>query len=216
MTTTYAGFEYPKFLADLPSKPIHKRLEEFKKGEKRPGLWGYRQNNPCPLETQEDRGRTFYHESDFAPGLRFEYCDQVENVRGIDHKGWYTDPDGISDTIRGVVFRLPHNKGFLAGWTMGESVVSEIEYYVYDDIYACAHAADRMAQRVAEKELEANTPMFRLYCDGEQESEHYEYKSGRLAYYDALESKEYEEVKLVEEYQDPDRNEIIYQFPEKA
>lgn len=212
--TTYASFQYPKHLADLPKEPIQKRLEEFKKGNRRPGLWGYRQNSPAPLESQQDRGRSFYHESDFAPSLRFEYCDQVENVRGIDHKGWYTDPDGFGDTIRGVVFRLPHNRGFLAGWTMGESMISEVEYYIYDDIWACAHAADKMAERVAEKEMEANTPMYRLYADGNEISEHYEYKSGRLAYYDALESDEYKEIKLVEEYQDPDRNEICYSFPE--
>lgn len=120
MTTTYASFKYPKFLGDLPKEPLHKRLEEFKKGTRRPGLWGYRQNSPASLESQQERGRSFYGESDFAPGLRFEYCDQVPHVRGIDHKGWYTDPDGFHEVIRGVVFRLPHNRGFIAGWTMGE------------------------------------------------------------------------------------------------
>ena len=210
MTTTYASFEYPKFLGDLPKEPIHKRLEEFKKGNRRPGHYGYRQNSPAPLESQQERGRSFYGESDFAPGLRFEYCDQVENVRGIDHKGWYTDPDGFGDTIRGVVFRLPHNKGFLAGWTMGESMISEVEYYIYDDIWACAYAADDMARRVAEEECVANTPKFVVYADEKEISEHWEYKSGRLAYYDALESEEYKQVKLVQEFQDPDRNEIMY------
>lgn len=210
MTTTYASFKYPKFLGDLPKEPLHKRLEEFKKGTRRPGLWGYRQNSPASLESQQERGRSFYGESDFAPGLRFEYCDQVPHVRGIDHKGWYTDPDGFHEVIRGVVFRLPHNRGFIAGWTMGESMISEVEYSIYDDIYDCAHAADDMARRIAEKELEANTPKFVVYADGEEISEHWEYKSGRLAYYDTVESEEYKQVKLVQEFQDPDRNEIMY------
>lgn len=213
MTTTYAGFEYPKYLADLPNQPIHKRLEEFKKGNRRLTS-GYYQNKPCPLETQEDKGRLFYHESDFAPGLRFEYCDQVEGAR-IDHKGWFTDPDGTGDTIRGIVFRLPHNRGFIPGWTMGDSMASAIEYDIYEDEVLCARVADQMAENIAGREREANTPMFRLYCDGKEVSEHWEYKTGRLAYYDALESEEFETIKLVEEYQDPDRNEIIYEFPEK-
>lgn len=207
--TTYAGIEYPKKLWDLPSKPIRYRLEEFKKGNRRLTS-GYYQNNPYPLQEQKEQGRTFYHESDFAPGLRFEYCDKVEGTR-IDHTGWYTDPDGISDTIRGVVFRLPHNRGFIPGWTMGESMVSAIEYDIYDNEVDCARVADQMAEKVAEKEREANTPMYRLYVDGDEISEHYEYKSGRLAYYDAIESEEYTSVKLVEEYQDPDRNEILYE-----
>lgn len=214
MTTTYAGFNYPKFLADLPKEPLHKRLEEFKKGSRRPSLSGYRQNKPCPLQEQKEKGRHFYHESDFAPDLRYEYCDQVANVRGIDHKGWYTDPDGFCETIRGIVFRLPHNRGFLAGWTLGAQMSSEVEYYIYEDEISAAHGADKCAQYVAEKELEANTPMYRLYADGEELSEHYEYKSGRLAYYDALESKEYKEIKLVQEYPDSDRNEVMYESKE--
>lgn len=213
MTTTYAGFEFPKYLADLPSEPIKERLKKFKQGNRRLTS-GYFQSKPCALENQQERGRSFYHESDFMPGLRFEYCDQVENVRGIDHKGWFTDPDGMSDVIRGIVFRLPHNRGFLAGWTMGESMVSKVECYIYDDIWACAHAADDMARRVAEKECEANTPKYVLYIDGIETNTYWEYRDGRLAYYDAVESGEYEHVKLVQEYQDPDRNEIMYDSKE--
>ena len=50
--------------------------------------------------------------------------------------------------------RLPHNRGFLAGWSMGEGMISEIEYTVYDDERNAAWAADSLAEDVAEKERE--------------------------------------------------------------
>ena len=50
--------------------------------------------------------------------------------------------------------RLPHNRGFLAGWSMGEGMISEIEYTVYDDERDAAWAADSLAENAAEKERE--------------------------------------------------------------
>ena len=50
--------------------------------------------------------------------------------------------------------RLPHNRGFLAGWSMGEGMISEIEYAIYDDEREAAKVADSLAEETAEKERE--------------------------------------------------------------
>ena len=50
--------------------------------------------------------------------------------------------------------RLPNNRGFLAGWSMGEGMISEIEYIIYDDEHETAWAADSLAEEAAEKERE--------------------------------------------------------------
>lgn len=149
MTTTFAGFNYPKFLADLPPAPLAKRLAIFKENKRKPSLNGYRQNDPAPLEKQDERGRMFYLNSDLAPGLRFEYADKVDGSR-INHTGWFTNEFDDGDTIRGIVFRLPRNRGFLAGWTMGDSMASELEYRIFDDQVRAARAADSLAEDLAE------------------------------------------------------------------
>ena len=169
MTTTFASFEYPKFLADLPKTPLQKRLDEYKKdreywaekgiiperhGKHNLRLNGYRQDQPG---SGKPDGRMFYLDSDFMPSLRWTWCDEVNAggyLNNIKHKGWFTDEYGDSDTIRGIVFRLPHGRGFIPGWSMGESMCGEMEYDIYEDELECAHAADSLAERIADKERE--------------------------------------------------------------
>ena len=97
-------------------------------------------------------GRSFYLDSDFAPGLRWQWCDDV--TPRIDHSGWFTDEYGDGDKIRGIVFRLPRSRGFLAGWSMGIGMASEIDCTIYDDEIDAAYAADSMAAYDAERERE--------------------------------------------------------------
>lgn len=144
----FAGFSFPMYTVMLPKYPIAKRLQEYKAGNYSE-ISGYFRQEP----NINPGGSSFYLESDFAPGLRWEWCDKVEGVR-IDHTGWYSDEHGISDKIRGIVMRLPHGRGFLAGWSMGENMASSVSYRVYSDIFDCAHDADRMAEKVAEHERE--------------------------------------------------------------
>lgn len=98
-------------------------------------------------------GLGWYLDSDFAPGLRWQWCDTVEGVR-ISHTGWYTTPDGCGDTIRGIVLRLPHGRGFLAGSSMGHAMSSGADRTIYACEREAARAADRMAEREAETERE--------------------------------------------------------------
>ena len=94
----------------------------------------------------------FYLDSDFCPDLRWQWCDEIAS--SIRHTGWYTDKHGDGDTVRGVVFRLPKNRGFLAGWSMGENMCGAVERFVYTDETDAAHAADSMAESIAENERE--------------------------------------------------------------
>lgn len=60
-------------------------------------------------------GAPLFFESAEDTGLRFvNYADKLTH---IGHEGWYTFPDGDpDDTLRGVVFRLPRGRGFVAGY----------------------------------------------------------------------------------------------------
>lgn len=96
----------------------------------------------------------FYMGSDFAPGLRWKWADKVCDV-SIDHVGWCSDAF-CDDTIRGFVMALPHGRGFLAGWSMGEGMASEVSYEIHETEQRAAYRADQMAERVADEERAAS------------------------------------------------------------
>lgn len=104
---------------------------------------------PC---NASDGERFFYLDSDLMPELRWQWCDDV--LSNIRHDGWYCD-DTQSQTIRGVVFRLNHNHGFLAGWSMGESMASVLDTYIHNDETSAAYVADSMAENAAEREQQS-------------------------------------------------------------
>lgn len=107
-----------------------------------------------PAPGDAGKGSGFYHGSDFAPGLRWQWCDKVEDVR-INHTGWFTSPHGDGDTIRGVVYRLPRSRGFLAGHSMGKGMSAWMDGgTIYASEGEAARAADHMAEACAEKERE--------------------------------------------------------------
>jgi len=141
----FAGFTFPRFAAVLPKGSLSKRLEKAKA----PSFCGPYYSAPKPAG--RGHGISFYLDSDFAPGLRWEWCDQVEGVR-IRHTGWFTDEHGDTDTIRGLVMRLPKGRGFLAGWSMGSGMASAVDCEIYADASDAAYAADCLAERAAERE----------------------------------------------------------------
>jgi len=85
------------------------------------------------------------------PDLRWKWCDEI--VDRINHKGWYSD-DYQEGTIRGIVMRLPNNRGFIAGWSYGEGMFSSVDYDVFLDESDAAYCADSMAENAAERERE--------------------------------------------------------------
>lgn len=144
---TFAGFNWPRYVAMLPRGSFAERVER-----KKNPVTGPYYHAPKPV-TGPHPGRGFYLDSDGMPGLRWSWCDEVDGTR-IDHTGWFTDEDGTGDKIRGVVFRLPRGRGFLAGWSMGHGMASEIDGTVYAEEAEAAYAADSEAEAVAEVERE--------------------------------------------------------------
>jgi hypothetical protein len=106
---------------------------------------------------QPDRPRYAWVESPADIGLRFVgFADKLA-PRSVRHTGWYTDDDGVGGTFRGVVYRLPRKRGFIAGYADphndGPAFV-ELSPIDHDDVIGAAHAADRIAEMEAEKERE--------------------------------------------------------------
>lgn len=85
--------------------------------------------------------------------LRVQSAQDIE-PRRIQHSGWFTDDDG-SQTIYGIVATLPRSRGFLAGWTMGPQMITQLDRTnVHYDLESAAYDADDMARRAAEDERE--------------------------------------------------------------
>ena len=137
----FAGLTFPKYVWTLPPRNLARRLERYR----RPITGDYYH---APKPVQPSAGIGFYLGSDSPICLRWQWCDTV--ARSIRHTGWYTDEYGYSEKIRGLVFRLPRSRGFLAGWSMGEGMASSLECYIYDDATSAALASDIMAEQAAE------------------------------------------------------------------
>jgi hypothetical protein len=145
--TTFAGFEFPRQVPEFFKSQYNKRTLASGREVKARMRFVYSTN---PTVGANEMG--FYLGSDFAPGLRWDWCDEVDGVR-IDHTGWFCD-EFEDNKIRGVVFRLPHGRGFLAGWSMGESMASGVDYAIHDDVRDAAYAADGIAEHRADCERE--------------------------------------------------------------
>lgn len=141
----FAGFQWPRYVATLPKGSQAERLENYKKPVTGPYYH-------APKLVGRDHGRGFYLDDAGMPGLRWQWCDEVQDVN-IRHTGWHCD-EFQGDKIRGLVFTLPHGRGFLAGWSMGERMSSAIEYGVYETAAQAAYAADSIAEDAAEKQRE--------------------------------------------------------------
>ena len=136
-TFNFAGFTYPRHVPMFsPRKPVGKRLSTAYQTAARP----ITRSSPA-----DSWG--FYLDSDFAPGLRWSYADEVTSLR---HNGWFYDDFG--DSIRGIVMALPHGMGWLAGWTMGKGMASCVHCSIYDDEEEAARAADDAARYAADEQ----------------------------------------------------------------
>jgi hypothetical protein len=92
-----------------------------------------------------------WHESPTDHLREVGFADTIA-IRTIRHKGWYISDIHQDETTRGIVFRLPNNRGFVAGCTdpfKDGPCILEIES-IEDEIGA-ALRADRIAQLYAEQ-----------------------------------------------------------------
>jgi hypothetical protein len=106
----------------------------------------------CNMTRQRDRPSYAWIEKPRDAGLRLVgYADEIVNLR---HKGWYCD-EHQDDLFRGVVYRLPHSRGFIAGyadpWNDGPAFVC---LELAEDGRQAAFWADSIAEREAESERE--------------------------------------------------------------
>lgn len=141
----FAGFAGP--IHDF-SKPLKKRAEE----RKHCGPYHWTPAKP-------GGGRGFYQSS------RGLYCDRTGSIFDLrlteanEHinrasslsriNGYYCDNFGDC-TLTPIVARLPHGRGFLAGWTMGAGMCASIDLTLHDNERDAAFAAHDMAERDAE------------------------------------------------------------------
>lgn len=141
--STFAGFNYPRYIAALPRGRMADRL-----ARRSPVVCGKTyQPDPAPVGAPGTLARSFYLEDGSQPFTRWAWCDDVDDR--ILHTGWFTTNDGDGDKVRGIVVRLPHGRGFLAGWAMGEGMAATVHRDVYADDVEAARAADSFAEAVA-------------------------------------------------------------------
>lgn len=140
---TWAGFGWPRYVARMACGP--KALREKWAGRKFCGEYYH-----APRPEKAGTGRGFYLGDAGQPFTRWKWCDEVDGVR-IGHTGWFCDRWGDGDSIRGIVVALPHGR-FLAGWSMGEGMASDVDATLYDSEQDAARAADSMAEAAAERE----------------------------------------------------------------
>lgn len=136
MQFSFAGFSFPRYIPELSTSKFDKRTSR--------SVYYH-----APRPEQAGKGRSFYLNDSASPAsTRWRWCDDV--TRAIKHTGWYID-ELQYDKIRGLVVLLPHGR-FLAGWSMGEGMASEVDATMYLDEVDAALSADSLAQGVAEQE----------------------------------------------------------------
>jgi len=117
-----------------------------------------------------------WHESPTDHFRIVGFADEIAR-RTVKHKGWYVD-DGFNDTTRGIVFRLPNNRGFVAGCTDPHNdgpCILELE--TIEDKRSAAFRADRIAQLYGETCVEDE-----LKFQAEQEREEAEREANENAF----------------------------------
>lgn len=107
-------------------------------------------------------GRGFYQSADYLEcdargstfALRLEYASAFLPAysRNISHQGYACDDAGTY--LIPIVARLPHDRGFLAGWTMGKGMPANLEGHIWRDAEDAARDAHEIANRDAERERE--------------------------------------------------------------
>jgi hypothetical protein len=139
---------------------LAERLRRFKEGPRTVG--GYYWTVPA-IRTAANGGRGFYQSgaglwvdpegSTFD--LRLSPAADFLEGRLSWTTGYATDDEGVGDTLKPIVARLPRGRGFLAGWTMGEGMCATLDGRRFDDASEAAYYAHQLAEQDAQAEAEA-------------------------------------------------------------
>jgi hypothetical protein len=145
---TFAGLQFPRTIPEFFRSTYNAR--KLASGAQRPARMRFAYS-AAPRPGSRESG--FYLDSDFMPGLRWDWCDEISES-SIHHTGWFADV--CCDTkIRGIVFRLPRGRGFLAGYGLGRNMTATVDYgTVHDSERDAAFTADSKAENAANRELE--------------------------------------------------------------
>lgn len=99
-------------------------------------------------------GRGFYQAT---RALEMDCSGSTLNLRLVEvpptHRGitgYYADEFG-NQIITPIVARLPHGRGFLAGWTMGRGMCASLETTIWADFDEACRAAHDEAEHAAER-----------------------------------------------------------------
>lgn len=102
---------------------------------------------------QSDRPQYAFIENTDSAGLRFvNFADKIRT--SINHTGWYADSsEGDSGyNYRGAVWRLPHSRGFIAGYVDPyNDGAAFVELVICANENEAAYSADTIAENKAEK-----------------------------------------------------------------
>jgi hypothetical protein len=87
--------------------------------------------------------------------LRLEWANDLlpSGSRLAFTNGYYYDRYQDT-TLAPIVARLPHNRGFLAGWTMGQSMCAGLSTVIHETAEEAARAAHSEAECAAERQRE--------------------------------------------------------------
>lgn len=128
-------------------------------------------------------GRGFYQAprrelvmGDSSFRLRLIYANELlGSARLADISGYYMDEDCSGDTLQPIVARLNHERGFLAGWTMGQGMCASLGSHIWDNAEDAALNAHQCAERDAQKEIDYQASLcrecFENPCVCEKENE---------------------------------------------
>jgi len=94
----------------------------------------------------------FYFEAKDQPFRRVKMAKEVCHHYDR-HLYGYRTPFPQDDTFDGIVVALPHGR-YLAGWTMGEGMLSVVRRDIFDDKYVAANEANELASDAAERSME--------------------------------------------------------------
>lgn len=175
MTNTYTIKDYYKHLranGSLATNAIKMARDNYAAGR---NLYDIPSRNKIYYNPANNKGGRWVE--NVSNGLRVKgYADEL-GVRGIDHKGWYTDSDGIGDKLRGIVYLLPSKgKGERYAYGYADPCNPDCAFLVFDDAFTddltgAARAADSEAEKYAEEQREYNDAyaagdLYRIERDG--------------------------------------------------
>ena len=69
--------------------------------------------------------------------------------------GYRASSDEFSDLYQPIIARLPHGRGYLAGWTLGAGMLGTLESRIYSSLEEAAWSAHELAGDQADEDRES-------------------------------------------------------------